>query len=317
MSTAVAREEDGLVYASLAQLLRLEQGAQQLSFNSRQALSSILSGQHHSRLRGRGLNFEELRRYQPGDDLRHIDWRVSLRQGKPFVRSFSEERDRPALIVVDQRMDMFFGSQRSLKSCTAAELAALSAWMVFHSGDRVGGLVFGDEKIERIAPLRSRQRVEQLCAAIVRQNHLLAADAPAIDSSGQLDKVLHECLALAGHDHLICIISDFSGTTPATLKLLRALSAHNDVIALQVYDPLALNIPQDGHLLITQGELQIELAVGQRHVHKPLSAFSTGRLRDVAELLRRSRIPLLMFSTGEAALPQLRFELGKFAGAPR
>ena len=317
MSRLIARKEDGLVYASLAQLLRLEQPAQQLSFTSRQALTSILAGQHNSRLRGRGLNFEELRRYQPGDDLRHIDWRVSLRQGKPFVRSFSEERDRPALILVDQRMDMFFGSQRSLKSCSAAELAALSAWMVFHSGDRVGGLVFGDECIERIAPLRSRQRVEQLCAAIIRQNHALAADNPAVDSSGQLDKVLRECLALAGHDHLICIISDFAGTTPNTLKLLRALAAHNDVIALQVYDPLALNIPQNGQLLITQGELQVELAVGRRHVHQPLSAFSSGRLRDVAELLRRSRVPLLMISTGEAALPQLRFELGKYSGASR
>ena len=119
----IARDEDGLVYASLKQLLRLEQPSQQLSFSSRQPQGSILAGQHNSRLRGRGLNFEELRRYQPGDDLRHIDWRVSLRHGKPFVRSFSEERDRPALILVDQRMDMFFGSQRSMKSCTAAELA--------------------------------------------------------------------------------------------------------------------------------------------------------------------------------------------------
>jgi len=317
MPEVIAREEDGLVYASLAQLLRLEQPAHQLSFSSRQPLGSILAGQHNSRLRGRGLNFEELRRYQPGDDLRHIDWRVSLRQGKPFVRSFSEERDRPALILVDQRMDMFFGSQRSLKSCTAAELAALAAWMVFHSGDRVGGLVFNDQVIERIAPLRSRRRIEQLCAAVVRQNHALAADNPEIDSRHQLDKVLRECLALAGHDHLICIISDFAGTTPQTLKLLRQLSAHNDVVALQVYDPIALNIPQNGNLLITQGELQVELAVGRRQVHKPLSAFSSGRLREVAELLRRSRIPLLMISTGEAALPQLRFELGKLGGHKR
>ncbi|SDU10145.1 Protein of unknown function DUF58 [Pseudomonas pohangensis] len=317
MSEVSAREADGLVYASLAQLLRLEQPAQHLGFSSRQPLGSILAGQHNSRLRGRGLNFEELRRYQPGDDLRHIDWRVSLRQGKPFVRSFSEERDRPALILVDQRMDMFFGSKRSLKSCTAAELAALAAWMVFHSGDRVGGLVFNDQQIERIAPLRSRQRIEQLCAVIIRQNHALAADNPDIDSRGQLDKVLHECLALANHDHLICIISDFAGTTPQTLKLLRQLAAHNDVIALQVYDPIALSIPQNGHLLITQGELQVELAVGRKQVHKPLSAFSSGRLREVAELLRRSRIPLLMISTGEETLPQLRFELGKYSGPSR
>lgn len=317
MSHVPARAVDGLVYASLEQLLRLEQPARQLSFASRQKPSSILAGQHSSRLRGRGLNFEELRRYLPGDDLRHIDWRVSLRQGRPFIRSYSEERDRPTLLLVDQRMDMFFGSRHSLKSCCAAELAGLTAWMALQAGDRVGGLIFNDQRIDHLAPLRSRRRIEQLCAALIRQNHQLAADNPPLDGSGQLDQVLRRCLNLAGHDHLICIISDFAGTTPATLQLLRSLTRHNDVIALQVYDPLALNIPQSGHLTVTQGELQVELAVGRRQVHQPLSAFSQGRLREVATLLRRSQVPLLMISCGEPVLPQLRFELGRPRGAQR
>ena len=129
------QEADGLVYVSLAQLMTLEFKARALSFVARQPRASILSGNHASRLRGRGLNFDELRRYQPGDDLRHLDWRASLRTGKPVVRTFTEERDRPALIVVDQRMSMFFGSSRSFKSATAAELGALAAWMVFNAGD--------------------------------------------------------------------------------------------------------------------------------------------------------------------------------------
>ena len=305
---------DGLVYVSMAQLLRLELPARQLSFAGRQPRASLLAGQHQSRLRGRGLNFEELRRYQPGDDLRHLDWRTTLRLGKPFVRSYSEERDRPALIVLDQRMDMFFGSQYSFKSCTGAELAALCAWMALQAGDRVGGLVFNDQQIERIAPLRSRSQVEQLCARIVRQNQALAADNPHIDGNAQLNKVLQECRRHAAHDQLICLISDFAGTNAQTLQLLRELSAHNDVLALQVYDPLALKLPSNGHLLVTQGELQLELAVGRKHIHQPLSEFASGRLREVAELLRRSQIPLLMISTGEPALGQLRFELGKLNG---
>ena len=101
---------DGLVYVSLAQLMALQFQARGLSFVARQPQGSLLAGNHASRLRGRGLNFDELRRYQPGDDLRHLDWRASLRTGKPVVRTFTEERDRPALIVVDQRMSMFFGS---------------------------------------------------------------------------------------------------------------------------------------------------------------------------------------------------------------
>ena len=302
---------DGLVYVSLGQLMALEFQARGLSFIARQPQGSILAGNHASRLRGRGLNFDELRRYQPGDDLRHLDWRASLRTGKPVIRTFTEERDRPALIVIDQRMSMFFGSVRSFKSAAAAELGALAAWMVFNAGDRVGGLVFNDERIDSVAPLRSRKRVETLCSRIVQQNAALSASNPDHEADGQLDKVLQQCLALAGHDHLICIVSDFAGAGDRTLQLMRQLSTHNDVIALQVYDPLALNVPDTGHLMVTQGQLQVELAVQKRQVRQPLGDFLGGRLKEVASLLRRSQVPLLMISTALPALDQLRDELGR------
>lgn len=308
---------DGFVYASLAQLMQLEHRVLGLSFQGRQPRASILSGNHASRLRGRGLNFDELRHYNPGDDLRHLDWRASQRYGKPFVRSYTEERDRPVLILVDQRMSMFFGSRRSFKSVTAAELAALSAWMAFHGGDRVGGLVFNDSRIERVSPIRSRSRVEALCAAIVRQNQALAADLPDAENEPQLDRALQSCLAMAGHDHLICLISDFAGAGPRTLQLLRQLSAHNDVVAMQVYDPLALNVPERGRIMVTQGELQVELQVERRQVRQPLGEFTQGRLRDVATLLRRSQVPLMMISTGEPTHEQLRSELGRASGGRR
>ncbi|KGE63978.1 MULTISPECIES: DUF58 domain-containing protein [Pseudomonas] len=302
---------DGFVYVSLAQLIALQFQARDLSFVARQPQGSILAGNHASRLRGRGLNFDELRRYQPGDDLRHLDWRASLRTGKPVVRTFTEERDRPALIVVDQRMSMFFGSVRSFKSAIAAELGALAAWMVFNAGDRVGGLVFNDQRVDSVAPLRSRKRVEALCSCIAQQNAALTARNPDHEGDGQLDTVLQQCLAVAGHDHLICLVSDFAGAGPRTLQLMQQLSAHNDVIAFQVYDPLALNVPSRGQLRVTQGQLQVELAVDQRQVRQPLGDFIGGRLKDVATLLRRSQVPLLMISTALPAADQLRSELGK------
>ena len=310
-------QPDGFVYASLSQLMALEHRVRGLSFLARQPLSSILSGNHASRLRGRGLSFDELRRYIPGDDLRHLDWRASLRYGKPFVRTFTEERDRPTLILVDQRMSMFFGSQRSFKSVVAAELAALSAWIAFHAGDRVGGLVFDDQGIQHIRPLRSRARVEALCAAVIRSNHQLSATGPDSESEHQLDTVLRSCIATAGHDSLVCIISDFSGVSAQTLQLLRQLSAHNDVIAMQVYDPLALELPQQGRLTVTQGQLQVELEVGQRQVNRPLAAFLSGRLQDVARMLHRSQVPVMMLSTGEDPLLQVRRELGRLTERAR
>lgn len=307
---------DGFVYASLTELVGLDARARGLSFVARQPLSSILSGNHASRLRGRGLSFDELRHYIPGDDLRHLDWRASLRYGKPFVRTFTEERDRPTLVLVDQRMSMYFGSQRYFKSVTAAQLAALCAWMAFHAGDRVGGLVFGNQRVEHVRPLRSRARVEALCSAVVRANHALTAFASE-DADGQLDKVLRTCVASAGHDHLICIISDFAGISEHTLPLLRQLRQHNDVIALQVYDPIALQVPDRGRVNVTQGAQQVELEVGKRRVSKPLGDFLAGRLRDVEALLRRSQVPLMLISTAGDSLEQLRRELGRLAQVSR
>lgn len=308
---------DGHVYVSLGQLMRLESRARGLSFVARQPLSSALAGSRASRLRGRGLSFDELRRYSPGDDLRHLDRRASLRYGKPFVRTFTEERDRPTLLLVDQRMSMYFGSRLNFKSVTAAQVAALAAWIAFHGGDRVGGTVFDDRRIESLRPLRSRARIEALCASITRFNQALSATRLEGDAPDTLDQVLRNCLASVGHDSLICLISDFSGITAQTLHLLRQLRRHNDVLALLVFDPLAQALPDLGTIRVTQGEQQLELNVERHQVKRPLQAFLSGRLQEVATLMKRSQIPLMSFNTSQDTLQQLRQELGKLQGGPR
>jgi uncharacterized protein (DUF58 family) len=147
-----APDLDARVSVSLAHLRTLESRARGLTFLPRQPARSVLNGRHASRLRGRGLNFEELRDYLPGDDIRAIDWKVTARTGRPHVRVMTEERDRPALIVVDQRMSMFFGTRLNMKSVTAAEAAALAAFRILDQSDRVGGIVFGDDHIAEIRP---------------------------------------------------------------------------------------------------------------------------------------------------------------------
>jgi uncharacterized protein (DUF58 family) len=128
------------VYVSLDDLIALEFRDRRVSFLPRQPVHSLLSGRFASRMRGRGLNFEEIRDYRPGDDVREIDWKVTARLQKPHVRVFNEERDRQALLVVDQRLSMFFGSRRAMKSVTAAETAAIGAWRVLGVGDRIGAM---------------------------------------------------------------------------------------------------------------------------------------------------------------------------------
>ncbi|AEC20400.1 hypothetical protein PT7_1860 [Pusillimonas sp. T7-7] len=299
------------VYPPLSELMALEAAVSGLSFIARQPLGSVLAGQHGSRLRGRGLDFSELRRYVAGDDLRQLDPRASLRYGKAYVRSYTEERDRPTMVVVDQRMTMFFGSVRFFKSAVAARLAALAAWMAYRAGDRVGGLVFSDEGVQAIKPLRSRDQVRALLAEVVRVNAALSAQYPENPAAPVLNAALRGTLKHAPHDCLVCIISDFAGADDDTLRLLRLLAAHNDVVAVLVYDPMAQNLPKHGRVVVTQGELQLEIAVGRQRERQPLADFFSARLRQVADLLRLSRVPLLSINTVDDELVQLRRELGK------
>ena len=305
------------VHPPLAELMALEGAMAGLSFRSTPHRGSVLAGLHGSRLRGRGLDFAELRRYVAGDDLRQLDLRASLRYGKPYVRSFTEERDRPTLILADQRMSMYFGSVRAFKCAVGARLAAAAAWMSLHAGDRVGGIVFDDDGQRSFKPLRSRDRIRALLAELVRANQGLSAQRSDQSRPEGLNAALRAALAQSPHDSLICILSDFFGADDNTLRSLRLLAAHNDVIAALIFDPMAQNLPSRGHMLVTQGELHLEIPVGRKNVRQPLANFFSGRLREVAELLRRSRVPLLSIDTATDELTQLRRELGRQAWGGR
>jgi uncharacterized protein (DUF58 family) len=143
---AVSAEDE--IYTSLNALVRLRYTAQGFSYLPRQPVRSLLSGRKRSRLRGRGLDFDELRHYRPGDDIRTMDWRVTNRTGRPHVRVYTEERDRPVIVVVDQRLPMFFGSRRKMKSVVAAEVSAITAWRVLAVGVRFGAILFNDSEIK-------------------------------------------------------------------------------------------------------------------------------------------------------------------------
>jgi len=305
------------VYAAVADLVALESAARDFSFLRRQPVHSLLSGRHASRVRGRGLAFEELRQYLPGDDIRTIDWRVTARTGEPFVRVYTEEKDRPALFVVDQRVNMFFGTRRAMKSVAAAEIAALGAWRVLAQGDRVGGFVFNDERVDEVRPHRSRAAVVRLLETIATQNRELRADSAARPAPGQLDAVLDRTARMAAHDHLVVIASDFNGAGDRTRDLLLRIGARNDVLAVLVYDPFLLDLPPSGDLVVSDGELQVELGFGQSRTRKGVAEFTGARGREILGWQRQIGVPVMPLSAAEETAPQIRRLLGQVAWQQR
>ena len=308
----MAEAETGMpgVYIDLDDLITLEYRGRKVSFLPRQPVHSLLSGRFASRMRGRGLNFEEIRDYRSGDDVRSIDWKVTARLQKPHVRVFNEERDRQALLVVDQRLSMFFGSRLAMKSVTAAEAAAIGAWRVLGVGDRVGAIVFNDRDLVEIKARRSRATVLQILNAVVARNRALGVGRGLASAPSMLNTALEHATRRALHDAAVIVISDFDGADDATRKMIGAMTRHNNVVALLVHDPLQSDLPASASMTVTDGELQIELEVGRASVRKSLEQATEARLKGVFAWTRELGVPVLPLSAAEETAPQLRRLLG-------
>ncbi|WP_426240786.1 DUF58 domain-containing protein [Pararhizobium sp. DWP1-1-3] len=294
------------IHVTTEQLVALEARARDLSFVQKSRSHQQLAGRMQSSMRGRGLTFEELRDYLPGDDIRSIDWRVTARTNKPVVRVYSEEKERPALVVVDQRINMFFGSRRAMKSVTAAEAAMLCAWRILGSGDRVGGFVFNDTDIDEVRPHRSREAVITLAGKIAAQNGSLDAGFSEPPSPASLDMTLQRVASIAHHDHLVIVITDFDGHSAATRDILLRLSGRNDVICILVYDPFLLDLPTSGDIVVSGGGLQAELPLRRADVRQAIDTFARDRGRELRDWQRELGLPMLPVSAAEETAPQLR-----------
>ena len=304
-------------YADLDSLMALQFHANGFTLRHSQPVRSLLFGRRASHVRGRGLDFEELRGYIAGDDVRSIDWLVTARAQKPYVRVYSEERDRPTMVVVDQRINMFFGSRVSMKSVTAAEVAALAAWRALHQGDRIGAFVFNAESVEQIAAKRSRITVVRILERITRFNHMLRAAAPPHSDPARLNEVLEAVARVCRHDAFILIASDFDGADERTRELLLHLSRANDVVCCLVYDPLAIHLPAAEQLVVSNGELQIELQLGQGKIRRNILEASDKRIRPILAWQHELGIPVLPLSNADDVPRQVRHLLGHAAARRR
>lgn len=303
--------EPARAHVALADLVRLQHRSHGFSFMPRQPVHSILTGRHTSRLRGRGLNFEELRHYVQGDDTRTIDWLATARLHSPHVRVFTEERDRSVLLVVDQRASMFFGSRRAMKSVVAAEAAALAAWRSAAGGDRVGTIVFSDNELVEIRPQGRGPAVMRVLDAVVRQNEKLgASDAPPANPA-MLNEVLRHAARLATHDWLVCLISDAAGSDDETVRLVTQMTAHNDVLAVFVYDPLEAELPNIGAVVVAEGGLQLEIDTSGRRLRGGFARDFAERRAAIEQFSAKRSIPVLAISTARPPAEQLREILGR------
>ena len=291
---------------SLSELIALRHEAKRLNMTPSGKVLATRSGGHLSRFRGRGMEFDEARVYQPGDDPRSMDWRVTARSGRPHVKLFREERERPVWLLVDRGASMRFGTRVAFKSVIVARAAALLAWAAADQGDRVGGLAFDETRSYQRQPAVGNRGVLPLLKALSQD------PLPGSDSGyGSISRAAQFLLGSVRPGSLVFLLSDFAGLDALNSPWLTQLARGNEVVLIHTFDPLEAAPPPPGRYPVTDG-------VHHGHVDAASDPLRTGWSRRFSEhidtldtLSRRHRTHLINLRTDQSLCDVLCEGLGR------
>ncbi|WP_298534139.1 DUF58 domain-containing protein [uncultured Algibacter sp.] len=292
------------VFLTLEHLLKFELFASVLNLGTgKKKSNSILSGRYASRLRGRGLDFEESRPYVLGDDIRNIDWSVTAKTGKTHTKVFTEEKEKPAFIFVDQSTSMGFGSQEKTKAVVAGELASIIAHKIKKGGDRIGGMVYTGDQYDLITPKRDPRNIIYFLQKIIEANQDIY-NVKDFNFEASLTDIFAKINNIVTHDFLVFIISDFHRYNDSVLQYLSQLALHNDLVLMQVYDELEADVPNE-KMIITDHTYQVNLNGDNKKLKEKLSQSFKTNCKNFKAELEKYNINLFQVNTSSPIEEQL------------
>ncbi len=302
------------VSVSQAGLIRLSGPARAIALDVLR-VNSAQTGAYVSHFRGRGMEFDESRPYQPGDDPRSIDWRVTARSTTAYTKLFREERERPVLIAVDLTSGMHFATRGCFKSVNASRAGALLAWSAHHRGDRLGGIIFGDTAHRELKPRLGRQ-------AALRFVHELSGHPgwgqQASDAASATEAVTQAMSALrrvARPGSLVVVISDFTGFTRAAQSYLASVARHNEVLAVFMTDPLERQLPPPGRYRLVSRDDELAIDTFASAARRDYQAAFDKRARELEAFCQRYGVHLMPMSTDDDPVSVLQTALGRRRGS--
>ena len=304
-------EDASPVSVSQAGLIRLNGPARAIALDVLR-VKSLQTGAYVSHFRGRGMEFDESRPYQPGDDPRSIDWRVTARSTTAYTKLFREERERPVLVVVDLRANMHFATRGCFKSVNASRAAALLSWAAHHRGDRLGGLIFGDTVHRELKPRLGRQAalrfVHQLADHPDWHTHTRDAND---DGEVQLTKAMAALRRVARPGSLVVVLSDFAGLSMAAQSYLSGVARHNEVLAVQINDPFEQELPPPGRYRLVAEEDELAIDTYANAARRDYEQSFATRTRDFEAFCLRYGIHVMPMSTQDDPVTALQTALGR------
>ena len=287
---------DGVV-AELNELIGLRRYAQSVHYHPKGR--ALRSGNHLSTVRGRGMDFSEVRNYQAGDEIRHMEWRVTARTGRPHVKIYQEERERPVVIVADFNPSMIFGTRIAFKSVIAARLAAILAWTVTKQGDRVGGFFFSATEHSEFIPRGRDSAVLPLLASLSHYTNQTEIQREA--KPRQLSDALIRLRRVVRPGSILVLLSDFYCMDSECEQQLNRLRSHNDVLAYHICDSIELAPPKPQQYAITDGQQELILDLGLSSVSHAYEEYCQQRIQSVQERFKRLQIQYVQ-TTAQADL---------------
>ncbi len=275
-------------------------------------VNSLQTGAYVSHFRGRGMEFDESRPYQPGDDPRSIDWRVTARSTTAYTKLFREERERPVLVVTDLRSNMHFATRGSFKSVNGSRAAALLAWAAHHRGDRLGGIIFGDTSHRELKPRLGRRAALRFVHQLAEHKdwHKAAAVSQA-DSETALTQAMSSLRRVARPGSLVVIISDFIGLSRAAKSYLSSVARHCEVLAVFMSDPLERKLPPPGRYRLVSPTDEIAIDTFAGAARRDYENEFSERANELEEFCHRYGIHMMPLSTDDDPVLALQTALGR------
>ena len=291
------------VDVSLNELLSYKQQAKLKLQPLSHVAAKHLAGNYLANIKGRGMEFAEVRHYQPGDDVRSIDWSVTARTGKAHTKLFQEEKERPVFILLDLSDSMIFGSQFAFKSVQACHLGALLGWQAKQRNDRLGGIIFNQQ---RVAELKPAGRNRGLMAFLHQSEALCQAEPFKLSDNPQpLTLQLQRLSRLVQTGSQIHLISDFSQLNSDCHKLISLMRRHNQINAWQISDPLELTLPKN----IQKINLKINSLYGsgyfkEKNTQQQYQNDACQRQQQISSLFIKQGIPLHQLTAATSLMEQ-------------
>ena len=297
------------------ELIQLRHRARRLKLDTRRPVASVLAGVHTSRFRGRGVDFLESRQYQPGDDIRNIDWRVTARTGTPHTKVFHEERERPVIALLDLNPTMYFGSRVRLKSVQAAHVAALLGWAAVRRGDRIGGLISAGQHHYEVKPAGGRRGAMRFIGSMVQADQRFAADQMNAQGNSLEDAVMR-LRRVARPGSLVFLLSDMFGFGPSVERHFARLAMHCDLMVIMVTDPLELSTPPPATYAVSDGRAIAEVDLRSAPQRRRYLHSLSDHREQVKKTLTRYNVPLLQCRTDQSAFDMLSRAFGQVVRGP-